>query len=130
MCCWTALLIPKYGANGAAIASVAAELVVNGILLWRTLSIIDVHIPMAYIISLCLSGVGMGAIVLDGAVVGENCIIGAGALVTGGTVVPDGSMVLGAPAKVKRELRSEEICANTENAKEYIRLAKIYNRGL
>lgn len=70
--------------------------------------------------------IGMGAIVLDGAVIGKNCIVGAGALVTGGSVIPDGSMVLGAPAKVRRALREDEIEANAHNAKEYLRLAAIY----
>ncbi len=52
--------------------------------------------------------VGMGAIVMDGVVVGEESIIGAGALVTAGTEIPPGSLVVGAPAKVKRELSPEE----------------------
>lgn len=70
--------------------------------------------------------IGMGAIVLDGSKIGENCIIGAGALVTGRTVIPSGSLVLGSPAKVKRELCEEEILANAKNAEEYVNLAKAY----
>ncbi|MBE7063149.1 MAG: gamma carbonic anhydrase family protein [Ruminococcaceae bacterium] len=66
--------------------------------------------------------IGMGAIVLDGAKIGKNCIIGAGALVTGGTEIPDGSLVIGSPAKVKREMRPEEIEANQKNAEEYVHL--------
>ena len=66
--------------------------------------------------------IGMGAIVLDGAKIGKNCIIGAGALVTGGTEIPDGSLVIGSPAKVKREMRPEEIEANRKNAEEYVHL--------
>ena len=72
--------------------------------------------------------IGMGAIVLDGAIVGKNCIVGAGALVTGGTRIPDGSMVLGSPAKVKRLLREDEIQANIQNAKEYLRISKLYQQ--
>ena len=53
--------------------------------------------------------VGMGAIVLNGAAVGRDCIIAAGALVTQGAVIPDGSMVMGAPARVRRPLTPEEI---------------------
>ena len=53
--------------------------------------------------------VGMGAIVLNGAVVGRDCIVAAGALVTQGAVIPDGSMVMGAPARVRRPLTPEEI---------------------
>lgn len=66
--------------------------------------------------------IGMGAIVLDGAVIGKNCIIAAGALVTGGTIVPDGSLVMGSPAKVRREMTEEEIAANRKNAEEYVAL--------
>ena len=58
-----AAFIPRYGADGAAVASVAAELVVNGILLRHTLSMTKVQIPKKYILSLCVSGAGMGAIV-------------------------------------------------------------------
>jgi carbonic anhydrase/acetyltransferase-like protein (isoleucine patch superfamily) len=52
--------------------------------------------------------VGMGAIVLDGAEVGEQCLIGAKALVTQRTKIPPGSLVLGAPARVMRQLKPEE----------------------
>jgi carbonic anhydrase/acetyltransferase-like protein (isoleucine patch superfamily) len=52
--------------------------------------------------------VGMGAVILDGAVIGKQSIIGAKALVTQGTKIPPGSMVLGAPAKVVRQLSPEE----------------------
>lgn len=60
--------------------------------------------------------VGMGATILSGAVIGKNCIIGANALVTGGTVIPDNSMVLGAPAKIRREVTEAEIEKNREYA--------------
>ncbi len=70
--------------------------------------------------------IGMGAIVLDGASIGKNCIIGAGALVTGRTVIPDNSLVLGSPAKIKRELTDDEISANAHNSDEYISLSKAY----
>lgn len=70
--------------------------------------------------------IGMGAIVLDGARVGNNCLIGAGAVVTPNSEIPDGSMVLGSPAKVKRQLSEEEIQNITRNAQEYTRLAKEY----
>lgn len=52
--------------------------------------------------------IGMGATVLDGARVGARSIVGAGAVVTPKTVIPPGSMVLGAPAKVVRQLSEDE----------------------
>ncbi len=52
--------------------------------------------------------VGMGAVILDGAVIGKQSIVGAKALVTQGTKIPPGSLVLGAPAKVVRQLTKEE----------------------
>lgn len=53
--------------------------------------------------------IGIQAVVLDGAVIGRQCLVGAGAIVTAGTVVPDRSLVLGAPAKVVRELSEAEL---------------------
>jgi carbonic anhydrase/acetyltransferase-like protein (isoleucine patch superfamily) len=52
--------------------------------------------------------IGMGSIVLDGAVIGEGSVVGAGALVTQNTIIPPHSMVLGSPAKVRRELTPAE----------------------
>jgi carbonic anhydrase/acetyltransferase-like protein (isoleucine patch superfamily) len=50
----------------------------------------------------------MGAVILDGAVIGKQSLIGAKALVTQGTKIPPGSLVLGAPAKVARQLTPKE----------------------
>ncbi len=72
--------------------------------------------------------IGMGAVVLDGAVIGDNCFIAAGALVTPGTEIPDGNMAMGSPAKIKRELREEEIEGIRENALEYITLKNEYRK--
>lgn len=90
----------------------------------------DVTVGHGAILHSCTVGdnslIGMGAIVLDDAVVGKNCIVAAGALVTGRTVIPDGSMVMGSPAKVKRELTAEEIAANARNAQVYRELKEGY----
>lgn len=53
--------------------------------------------------------VGMDSIVLDEAVIGENAFVGAGSLVTGGTVIPPNTLAFGRPAKVVRELTSEDL---------------------
>jgi carbonic anhydrase/acetyltransferase-like protein (isoleucine patch superfamily) len=67
--------------------------------------------------------VGIGAIVLDGAVVGPDAMIGAGALVPPGMVVPPGKLVLGSPAKVKRDLTPEEISSLRTSAANYVAYA-------
>jgi len=53
--------------------------------------------------------VGIGSTVLNGARIGNNCLVGAHALVTENKEFPDGSLILGAPAKVVRELNEQEI---------------------
>ncbi|MBV6495855.1 MAG: gamma carbonic anhydrase family protein [Acidobacteria bacterium ACB1] len=53
--------------------------------------------------------IGMGAILMDGVHVGEECLVGAGSLLTPGTIVPPRSLVIGSPARVKRELTEDEI---------------------
>jgi carbonic anhydrase/acetyltransferase-like protein (isoleucine patch superfamily) len=73
--------------------------------------------------------VGIGAIVLDGAVIGPDAMVGAGALVPPGMVVPPGVLVLGSPARVKRDLTAEEIASVRESAARYARYAARYRRG-
>ncbi len=63
--------------------------------------------------------IGMGATVLNGAVIGQNCLIGAGALVTENTNIPDNSLVVGSPARVKRELGKEQIEGLHQSALQY-----------
>lgn len=68
--------------------------------------------------------VGMGAIIMNGARIGNHCMVGAGALVLQNTEVPDNSLILGNPAKVKRELTEAEIEGIRKNALAYVEEAK------
>ncbi|WP_288220801.1 gamma carbonic anhydrase family protein [uncultured Adlercreutzia sp.] len=68
--------------------------------------------------------VGMGAVVMNGAVIGANSLVAAGALVTEGTQVPEGSLVVGVPAKVRRQLTLEEIEGNREAARGYAAIGR------
>ena len=70
--------------------------------------------------------VGIGAIVLDGAVIEEEAMVGAGALVPPGMIVPSGTLVLGAPAKVKRPLTAEERAFFRASAARYAGYAARY----
>ena len=62
----------------------------------------------------------------DGAVIGEQSLIGAGALVTPGTLIPPGSLVLGAPAKVVRELSPAERANLRTPAEKYVLTSAYY----
>ena len=73
--------------------------------------------------------IGIGAVILNNAKIGKNCIIGAKALITENAVIPDGSMVMGIPAKVKRELSEEEQQLPTLNSKFYVENYKRYKKG-
>lgn len=68
--------------------------------------------------------IGMGAVILDGTKIGNDCIIGAGSLVTKNTVIPDCSLVMGSPAKIKRNLTWEEKLGILENSKEYVNVSR------
>ena len=68
--------------------------------------------------------IGMGAVILDGAKNRNDCIIGAGSLVTKNTVIPDGSLVMGSPARIKRNLTWEEKLGIVENSKEYLAVSE------
>jgi carbonic anhydrase/acetyltransferase-like protein (isoleucine patch superfamily) len=48
--------------------------------------------------------IGIKAVVLNGAKIGKNCLVGAGAVVTEGKEFPDNSLILGAPAKLVKEI--------------------------
>lgn len=63
--------------------------------------------------------IGMGAVVLNGAVIGDGCLVAAGAVVLEDTVIPSGSLVAGVPAKVRRELSTEEREGILRNADAY-----------
>lgn len=70
--------------------------------------------------------IGIQAVILNEAVVGRNCLIGACSLVTEHKQIADGSMVVGAPAKVLRALRPEEIERMADNALSYMRRAALF----
>ena len=70
--------------------------------------------------------IGIGAIVLDNVTIGEESFIAAGSLVTPGTVIPPRSMVMGAPAKVRRPVTDEEVIRIDEHWQHYIEYKSQY----
>ena len=77
---------------------------------------------------LCL--IGIGAIVLDGAIIESKSMVAAGALVKQNFVVPSGKLVAGVPAKVIRNLTSEELIDLEESAKRYVQYSRITEKSL
>jgi carbonic anhydrase/acetyltransferase-like protein (isoleucine patch superfamily) len=70
--------------------------------------------------------VGMGARILNGAVIEPECIVGAGALVTEGKKFERGSLVVGAPARVVRQVTQEERQLLRASAAHYAEKAQRY----
>jgi carbonic anhydrase/acetyltransferase-like protein (isoleucine patch superfamily) len=70
--------------------------------------------------------VGMGAIILDGVEIGARSIVGANTLVTLGMKIPPGSLVLGSPAKIKRQLTHDEQKEIAWWAWSYVETAKYF----
>lgn len=64
--------------------------------------------------------VGTGAIVLNGAEIGQDSIVAAGALVTEGTRTPPRSLLMGSPAKVRRQLSDDEVASIRDYAARYV----------
>lgn len=70
--------------------------------------------------------IGMGSIVMDDVRVGERSIVAAGALLSPGTKVPPRSLVMGVPARVKRELTDEEVAGLDQFWKNYVEYTRVY----
>lgn len=70
--------------------------------------------------------IGIGSILLDGARIGRNSLVAAGSLVTPNTEIPPRSLVMGAPARVKRALNDDELGGLDQSWQNYVRLAERY----
>jgi len=73
---------------------------------------------------LCL--IGIGAVVLTGAVIGAESIVAAGSLVPDGMQVPPRSLVMGAPARVRRAVTEEERTGLRAYAERYMGYKETY----
>ena len=74
--------------------------------------------------SYCL--IGMGATILNEAHVGEESIVAAGSLVPEGMVIPPRSLVMGAPAKFRRQVTEEERAGLRQSAANYFEYKETY----
>ena len=74
--------------------------------------------------------IGIGAIILDGVRIGRNSLVAAGSLVTPNMQIPPRSLVMGSPAKVKRELGDDEVKDLERFWQNYVSLSRIYQNQL
>ncbi len=74
--------------------------------------------------------IGIQAVVLNGAKIGKNCMVAAGSVVTEGKEFPDGVLIMGAPAKVVRELSPEQVARIKMSASHYVENLQQHRRGL
>lgn len=94
----------------------------------------DVTIGHNVMLHSCVIGdgslVGIGAIVLNGARIGRQCLVAAGAVVTEGKEFPDRCLIMGAPAKVVREISPEQAQRIARGAVHYVDNAARHRAGL
>lgn len=74
--------------------------------------------------------VGIKSVILNRARIGKNSIVGANSLVTEGKQFPDNVMLMGAPAKVARELTPQEIQVIQFTSQLYVKNAQRYREKL
>lgn len=74
--------------------------------------------------------IGIGSTLLNGASIGNDSVVGAHSLVTEGKSFPDGVLIVGAPARVVRELEDEEIAGIRLSADVYVNNAGRFREQL
>src|SRR5437762_11282773 len=70
--------------------------------------------------------IGIGSIVLDDVRVGTQSLVAAGSLISPGTIIPPRSLVMGMPARVKRQLTDEEVVGLDAFWKNYVNYVPFY----
>lgn len=74
--------------------------------------------------------IGIQAVVMNNAVIGKDSLVGAGAIVAEGKTFPDRALILGAPARMLRELTDADIAAMHANAADYVKRQQMYKAAL
>lgn len=87
----------------------------------------DGHIGHGAVLHGCRIGinamVGMSAVIMDDVVIGESSVVSAVAFVATGFECPPRSLVIGVPARIKRQLTDQEVNWKTRGTQEYQQLA-------
>lgn len=74
--------------------------------------------------------VGMGAVIMNGAKIGAGSIVAAGALVPEGKEFPPRSLIVGAPAKLVREVTEAQTEDVARGVRTYVERAKSHRESL
>ena len=94
----------------------------------------DVTVGHGVILHGCTIGdgslIGMGATIMNNAKIGKFCIVGANALVTEGVEFPDYSLIVGAPAKLRKAVDPSATEKLLGSARHYVENARRYLQGL
>ena len=70
--------------------------------------------------------IGIQAVVLNHVVIGKECLVAAGSILTEGKTFPDRSLIMGAPATVKRALTDDDVARLHRSAETYIKRRGFY----
>jgi carbonic anhydrase/acetyltransferase-like protein (isoleucine patch superfamily) len=93
----------------------------------------DVTVGHAAVVHGCTVGrgalIGIGAKVLSHAVIGEYALVAAGSVVQEGMEVPPRTLVAGVPAKIKRDLKPEELARMDRGWRVYVEYKDQYLKG-
>ena len=74
--------------------------------------------------------IGIASVIYNKAVIGKGCIVGIGAIVTEGKMFPDRSLIVGAPARLVRELSDQDIEGLKGNVDAYVARGDDYRARL
>ena len=74
--------------------------------------------------------IGIQAVIMNGSVIGKDCLVGAGALVPEGKTYGDCKLIVGAPAKIVRELSDADIAKMRRAAPGYVKRQVRYKEKL
>ncbi len=69
--------------------------------------------------------IGMNAVIMDNVELGDECIVGALSFIKEGEKIPARSLIVGNPAKIKKQVTNEMIGWKTEGTKWYQELPEI-----
>jgi phenylacetic acid degradation protein/carnitine operon protein CaiE len=109
-------------------SNVQDSCVIHGVNENDTVVEVDGHIGHSAVLHGCTvqrnAMVGMNAVVMDQAVVGQDSIVAAMAFVKIGLQIPPRSLVVGAPARILRQLSDDEIAHKSYGTRQYQRLTR------